>query len=78
MKEYYGQISFSGRISFAVDANSEEDAKALVYDHVTMIVDSDCKDILSIEEVEWDLIDKEPQGNVSASFVSDFEIYKEE
>lgn len=77
MKEYYGYISFSGRIGFAVEANSEEEARDLVYDHITMNIESDNKDALVIADVEWDLISQAPKGNVATSFVHDFEIYEE-
>lgn len=78
MKEYYGYISFSGRIGFGVKASNEEEARDLVYNHVAMNIDSDNKEVLDISDVEWDLITEAPRGNIATSFVHDFEIYEEE
>lgn len=77
MKEYYGQISFSGRISFSVKAKNEEEAKNIIYDEIKMNIDSFEHDILEVTDVEWDLISKAPTGNMGTPFVHDFEIYEE-
>lgn len=78
MREYYGGISFSGRINFGVKASSEEEARELVYSLITMQIDSDNKEVLDVSDVEWDLITMAPRGNVATNFVSDFEIYEED
>ena len=78
MKEYYGAISFSGRVTFAVVAEDEESAKNIVMNEIEMNIGSRAEDILSIEEIEWDLIFEEPRGNVSTPFVQDFELYEED
>ena len=41
MKEYYGGISFSGRIDFGIKAESEEEAKKLIYELISMNIDSE-------------------------------------
>lgn len=77
MKEFYGSISFSGRIHFAVKANAEEEAKNIVYDKIQMQISSEDKNILDISDIEWDLISEAPRGNIATNFVYDFEIYEE-
>lgn len=78
MKEFYGYISFSGRINFVAEAISEEEVKDLVYDNITMDIESDKKDVLEIAEVEWDLISEAPRGNIATNFVHNFEIFEED
>lgn len=77
MKEYYGSISFSGRIDFGIKAENEDEAKRLVYELISMNIDSENEDILEISEVTWDLINKAPRGNMAAPFIDDFQIYEE-
>lgn len=77
MKEYYGGISFSGRIDFGVRAKNEEEAKGLLYDLLRLNIDSEDEEILDISEVNWDLINKAPRGNIATPFVENFEIYEE-
>ena len=77
MKEYYGGISFSGRIDFGIKAENEEEAKRLVYELISMNIDSRNEDILKISEVTWDLINRAPRGNMATPFIDDFEIYEE-
>lgn len=78
LKEFYGSISFSGRINFGVKANDEESAKNIVINDIEMYIKSGAEDILDVSDVEWDLILQAPRGNMATSFVSDFEIYEEE
>lgn len=77
MKEYYGKVSFSGSISFAVLAKDEKSAENIVMNEIEMTIESGAKDIFTIEEVNWDLIFKKPTGNVSTPFINDFELYEE-
>lgn len=51
--------------------------KRLVYELISMNIDSENEDILEISEVTWDLINKAPRGNMAAPFIDDFQIYEE-
>lgn len=77
VKEFYGAISFSGRVHFGVKAVDKESAKNIVINEIEMLIKSGAEDILEVVDMEWDLILQEPRGNISTSFVSDFEIYEE-
>lgn len=78
MKEYYGFISFSGRAAFRVKTESEEQAKSIVFNDLEELnIDIKSGSPLEVEYIEWDLINQETRGNVSESFVGDFEIYEE-
>lgn len=78
MKEFYGKISFTGRVSFQVKADNEDDAKDIVFEDIEGL-ELKLKDgtTLSIDEVEWDLLDECRRGNVHQPNVDDFEIYEE-
>ena len=78
MKKYYGFVSFSGRIAFRVEAENEEQAKDIVFtDMEGMTIDVPPESPIEIEYIEWDLIDQQARGNVSESFIDDFEIYED-
>lgn len=73
-KDYCVEISFSGRLKLNVSAENEEDARTAIFNAIsTMDIESSDKDV-SIEEIEWDLIDEEPQGNRATPYVSDMTI----
>ena len=75
MKEFYGSISFSGRITFLVKANKEEEARDKVFDELQLdIKNSKIGGDVDILEFEWDFIDEEPPGNMATPYVQDFEI----
>lgn len=78
MKDFYGSVSFTGRISFQIKGQNEEECKDVVFEDIEGI-DIKLKDgsTLDISEIEWDLIDECRRGNVMQSFVDDFEIYEE-
>lgn len=76
MKEFYGSISFSGRINFSTKAENEEQVKDILYDKISLDITSEDKK-LEIVDIEWDLISREPRGNVATPFVRDIEIFKE-
>lgn len=76
-KEFWAEVSFSGIIRMSVVANNEEEAKEKIFESITGDFDSNNKDI-SVEEVEWDLIEKEPSGNVKTPFVEDFHIEEQD
>lgn len=77
MEGYYGSISFSGRIDFGVKAKDEKEAKRLVYELISMNIDSENEDILEISDVTWDLINEAPRGNIATPFMENFQIYRE-
>ena len=77
IKEFWAEVSFSGRIRMLVNANDEEEAKEKIFESITGDFDSNNKDI-SIEEVEWDLIEEEPSGNVRTAYVEDFYIEEQD
>lgn len=60
-----------------VKAKDEEEVKRLVYELISMNIDSENENILEISEVTWDLINRAPKGNIATPFVGDFEIYEE-
>lgn len=72
-KEFYVEVSFTGRIKMMVDAKDEEDVKEKVFDSITGDFDSNNEDI-AIDEVEWDLLEHEACGNVREPYVSDMYI----
>ena len=76
-KEFWVEVSFSGRIKMLVNANDKEEAKEKVFDSIIGDFDTNNEDI-HVEEVEWDLIDKEPSGNVRTPYVYDMFIEEEE
>lgn len=79
MKEFYGSASFTGRVKFVVQATCEEEAKDYVFEDLEgmNIVIKDGSTV-GIDEVEWELIDEISRGNMSESFISDFDIQEEE
>lgn len=78
MKDFYGKVSFSGSVNFAVTAIDKETAKELVFEDIEGI-DILLKDgtTVSVCEVEWELIDEARRGNVQQSYISDFDIQEE-
>lgn len=78
MKEFFGAVSFSGRASFFIESENIESAEESVFediDGIELVLKDGTK--LEISEINWDLIDKERQGNVSEANISDFEIQEE-
>ena len=72
-KEFYGSASFSGDISFSVKARNKEEAKKLIYENILLDIFSDEDETLEISDVQWDLINKEPRGNLATPFVHDID-----
>jgi predicted AAA+ superfamily ATPase len=73
-KEFYVNISFSGRLGISVSAENEEEALDKVMDSLgTMTIESKDKDVY-IDDIEWDLLKEEPRGNTATPFVRDVEI----
>ena len=75
MKEFYGKISLTARVSFALEALNKDEATNIVFEDIEGL-EVKVKDGSSLEivEVEWDLIEKTSMGNVAEPFVSDFDI----
>ena len=78
-KEFYGSVSFAGRADFNLKAANEDEATKIVFDDI-LYVDLILKDgsKLTIDEVQWDLIEKQAQGNCSEHHIRDFEICEEQ
>lgn len=84
MKEFYGGVTLVARIGFSVKADNIDEAKDKVLyteclSDIQFLDDNGepNKDI-SIEDLEWCLIDKERRGNVKEENVDSFEIYEED
>ncbi|GFN35356.1 hypothetical protein [Tepidimicrobium xylanilyticum] len=79
MKEFYGSVSFTGRINFYVKANSKEEAEEFVFsDLESIMVNTREGSPVEVGLIEWDLIHEAQRGNVSEAFIHDFEIYEED
>lgn len=78
LKEFYGSVSLSARISFAIDAKDKKTAEDIVFEDIEgieLILKDGSK--LKITELNWDLINEARRGNVKQPNVDDFEIYEE-
>ncbi|MHB9943609.1 hypothetical protein CF065_18835 [Clostridium sporogenes] len=78
MKEFYGEISFSGCAGFSIDAETSELAEDIVFTDIEGI-ELNLKDgsKLTITEINWDLIEEASRGNITPPFVHDFWIEEE-
>lgn len=78
MKEYYGYVSFSGRIAFRVEAENEEQAKDIIFSDIgSMTIDVPPESPVEVEFIDWETIDQQSRGNVSEAYIDDFEIYED-
>jgi len=78
LKEFYGSVSLSGRISFFINSESVDEAENAVFEDIEgieIILKDGSK--LEIAEINWDLINEASRGNVRDSNINDFEIYEE-
>lgn len=68
MKSFYGNVSLTARVGFALDAEDKQKATDIVFEDIEglMIVLKNGSAI-EITEVNWDLIEKERRGNVKES-----------
>lgn len=78
MKEFYGAVSFTGRISFCVEADDKKTATDIVFEDIEGI-EIKLKDgtTLSVSEIEWELIKESRRGNVQQPYIDDFYIVEE-
>ena len=77
-KEYYGRVSFTGQANFSVESENEENAEKIVFEDIQgmeLLLKDGTK--LKIDSIDWDLISKASTGNVSESYISDFEIQEQ-
>ena len=74
-KEFWVEVSFTGRMKMSVDAKNKEDAIKEVFDKVH--ADFEGGENITVEEVEWDLIKEVAGGNIGESFLSDLYIEEE-
>ena len=80
MKDYYVEVSFTGRLKIGVSAESEEDAKDKIFESLEAMnidVNEKDKEDIFIDEIEWELIDKVAGGNISEAYIDDFYIEEE-
>ncbi|GCD12905.1 hypothetical protein [Clostridium tagluense] len=78
LKEFYGSVSFAGRMTFTVKATSKEEAKKLVFEDIDCLnIDLVADTTLEVQDTEWGLIAEARQGNVSQPYINDFEIKEE-
>lgn len=78
LKEFYGSISLSARVGFAIDAKDKETAEDIVFEDIEgleIVLKDGSK--LEITELNWDLINEAERGNVREPNIDDFEIYEE-
>ena len=76
-KDYYVEVSLTGRLKTAISAENEEDAKDKIFESLeTMNIDVNekDKDDIFIDEIEWELIDKMAGGNINEAYIDDFYI----
>ena len=76
-KDYYVEVSLTGRLKIAISAENEEDAKDKIFESLeTMNIDVNEKDKedIFIDEIEWKLIDKMAGGNINEAYIDDFYI----
>lgn len=75
-KEFWVEVSFSGRVKMLVEAEDVNEAKEKVFE--LGAIDIEHPDCIDITEIEWDLIEEAPSGNVGTPFVNDMYIEEEE
>lgn len=76
-KDFYVNISFSGRLGISVSAENRDEVLKKIYDALgAMTIESTDENVL-IDEIEWDLINREQQGNIEVPFVRDAEIIED-
>ncbi|MBU5486429.1 hypothetical protein KQI86_19190 [Clostridium sp. MSJ-11] len=78
LKEFYGAVSLSGRVSFFIKSEDIESAEDAVFEDIEgieLILKDGSK--LEISEINWELINEASRGNVRQSNIDDFEIYEE-
>ncbi|HAT4309075.1 TPA: hypothetical protein I9080_002919 [Clostridium perfringens] len=78
-KEFYGGISITMRVDFAIKAKSEEEAKEKIFDISCLelnLQDDEGKKLKNFEitNIDWELVKSASRGNVSQSYIEDFEI----
>lgn len=78
LKEFYGAVSLSARVSFAINTKDKETAENIVFEDIEgleIVLKDGSK--LEITELNWDLINEAERGNVRELNIDDFEIYEE-
>ena len=71
-KDYYVEVSLTGRLKIAISAENEEDAKNKIFESLETMninVNEKDKDDIFIDEIEWELID-----NINEAYIDDFYI----
>ena len=77
-KEFLGEVSFTGSVSFSVNAETIEEAKESVFRDIESIdIKTSEGSLVDIEEIQWEMVDKRQRGNISEPFIYDFYIEEE-
>ncbi|MFR5594667.1 MAG: hypothetical protein ACLTK6_16085 [Clostridium perfringens] len=79
LKEFYGGVSIAARIDFFIKAESEEEAKEKIMEACCLdlkLQDENREKLKDFEIncIDWELINQARKGNVSQSYIEDFEI----
>lgn len=78
-KSFYGEVSIVARLSYCIEANSEEEAKEKLFNAncPVNLVDDNGNQVCEITDQQWHMVDEAQKGNIQESDLSDFEIYEE-
>lgn len=74
LKDFYVNISFSGRLGISVSAENKDEVLKKIYDALGTVTIESKDEYVLVDEIEWDLIDREQQGNIEVPFIRDVEI----
>lgn len=79
LKEFYGGVSITARLDFFIKAESEEEAKEKIMEACCLdlkLQDENGENLkdFEINSIDWELINQSRKGNVSQSYIEDFEI----
>ncbi|MDK0734756.1 hypothetical protein P7A61_04140 [Clostridium perfringens] len=82
LKEFYGGLSVAIRVDFTIKAESEEEARRKIMEATCLdfrLLDEEMEEIedFEINSIDWEMIGEARRGNVSQSYIEDFEIYED-
>lgn len=82
LKEFYGGLSVAIRVDFTIKAESKEEARRKIMEAACLdfrLLDEEMEEIedFEINSTDWEMIGKARRGNVSQSYIEDFEIYED-
>ncbi|MBI6050382.1 hypothetical protein [Clostridium perfringens] len=82
LKEFYGGLSVAIRVDFTIKAESKEEARRKIMEAACLdfrLLDEEMEEIedFEINSIDWEMIGEARRGNVSQSYIEDFEIYED-